>query len=406
MNHINSIDVKFKKKTGHSGTIFRGIPPGQWTFWIDSVSIQQVKSPGDLADYFWFWGQIHVESAQRVKRLREERRMERTGPIPSAISEQSGSISETIVFDLCMGTQRPPCILRPQLSIPNKVLDAECVCVCVSARVCVCDSFRVLVHLFVGSSIALHFNFSRYINSLSLSLSQGESLLFISLLMSLSSFFLLLPPPFRIYLSFRLLPVSIPDRKDGIPTDKSNPIFISFVLLGFFFLFRVVCCCSGAVWERHRCQTIIPEGFTSSLYDLRAAAEQFKCRCQQKHKHNHNGCGAAFIPFFFLLSFLLYHCYFFFSGHSDGSQFDERHSAGDSFNSNKRRRRRRRSSSSKSWRWPQLSSDGEQLEASLGAVASNRLDFLSANGWPWANHEPSFSVIIISILMRRRGGIK
>ena len=81
-----------------------------------------------------------MESAQRVKRLREERRMERTGPIPSAISEQSGSISETIVFDLCMGTQRPPCILRPQLSIPNKVLDAECVCVCVCVckRACVC----------------------------------------------------------------------------------------------------------------------------------------------------------------------------------------------------------------------------------------------------------------------------
>ena len=198
MNHINSIDVKFKKKkTGHSGTIFRGIPPGQWTFWIDSVSIQQVKSPGDLADYFWFWGQIHVESAQRVKRLREERRMERTGPIPSAISEQSGSISETIVFDLCMGTQRPPCILRPQLSIPNKVLDAECVCVCVCKRACVCvwlisrprSSLRRLLNCVAFQFLTVH----KLSLSLSLSLKAKAYSLFLFLCLCLhSSFFFLL----------------------------------------------------------------------------------------------------------------------------------------------------------------------------------------------------------------------
>ena len=172
--------------------------------------------------------------------------MERTGPIPSAISEQSGSISETIVFDLCMGTQRPPCILRPQLSIPNKVLDAECVCVCVSARVCVCDSFRVLVHLFVGSSIALHFNFSRYINSLSLSLKAKAYSLFLFLCLCLhSSFFFLLhfgficrfgccQFRFRIAkMAFRLI-------------NRIQSLFHLFCWV-FFFLFRVVCCCSGAV---------------------------------------------------------------------------------------------------------------------------------------------------------------
>ena len=241
MNHINSIDVKFiKKKQVIQGQYSEGFhrdnePSGSIPFpfnrWNHRAIWQiifgfEAKFMWNLHSEWKGWGRKGGWKGQGLFRVQ----------FPSSLGASPKRLSLICAWE--RSGRRVFSDRNFQFQIRYS-MPSVCVCVCVCKRVCVCvwlisrprSSLRRLLNCVAFQFLTVHKL------SLSLSLSQGESLLFISLLMSLSSFFLLLPPPFRIYLSFRLLPVSIPDCKDGIPTDKSNPIFISFVLLGFFFSF-------------------------------------------------------------------------------------------------------------------------------------------------------------------------
>ena len=184
MNHINSIDVKLKKK--------KQVIQGQYSegFHRDNEPSGSIPFPFNRWNHRAIWQIIFGFEAKFMWNLHSEwKGWGRKGgwkgqglfrvQFPSSLGASPKRLSLICAWERSGRRVFSDRNFQFQIrySMPSVCV---CVCVCVSARVCVCDSFRVLVHLFVGSSIALHFNFSRYINSLSLSLSRRKLTLYFS----------------------------------------------------------------------------------------------------------------------------------------------------------------------------------------------------------------------------------